>query len=108
MLGLRCRERPAVSDKGLQPIRCPGCATGLREGARYLLRAGLALDRPEDRLAEAVGPEPHRRELRAGARQLDALGDLLLVAAKGHRADRHTGGDRLLGYPHSAVADDTA
>ncbi len=57
-------------------------------------------------LAETIRRQLPRRQPHAGTCNLDAAGDLGLIAAEGDGNDRDAVGERLLGDAHAGVADD--
>ncbi len=79
-------------------------ATGRGKGFGYSLGAGLLIHRFPHRPAQTVRAQASRGQARAGTGQLDAPGDLELVAAERHDTDRDARRERLLGNAHAAVA----
>ena len=66
------------------------------EAGSYATGALAFTQRLADLCSQSVGPKASWRESRARVRDLDAAGDLKLIATERHYAHRHSGGERLV------------
>src|SRR5215208_3125514 len=81
-------------------------ATRARKPRRHALSARAHAGGLPHRLTQAAWIESERLDSRPRARRLHMTRYLELVAAERHHAYGNTDGERLLGDPHAAVADD--